>query len=86
MKYYILQIKSTIRMCILVVQNVPQGQPLLFDYWHNLASQLKRSLPNSISIEFRLRSLHLFRQIDPTEFRIALEVSASSQILVQYAG
>ena len=59
----------------LLLQLVPQGQPFLFEFWNNLISHLKRSLPNSISIEFRQRSFHLFHQIDP-----------NPQILVQYPG
>ena len=75
MNYYHLRIKSTMRIGILLELFVPQGQPLLFEFWLNLTSHLKRSLPNSISIEPRQRSLHLFCQINP-----------NSQILMQYAG
>ena len=75
MNYYNLQIKSSIRTGVFSIQFVPQGQPLLFEFWIDLTSHLKRSLPNPISIGHRQRSLHLFRQIKP-----------NSQILVQYAG
>ena len=75
MYYCNLRIKSTMRMGIFLVHFVPQGQLLLFEFWFNLASHLKRSLTNPISIGHRQRSLHLFCQIDP-----------KSQILMQYAG
>ena len=35
MNYYILLIKSTIRMDIFLAQIIPQGQPLLFEFWSN---------------------------------------------------
>ena len=41
MNYYNLQIKSIVRIVIFSVQFVPQGQPLLFEIWHNLPSHLK---------------------------------------------
>lgn len=48
---------------------------VLFEFWNNLISHLKRSSTNSIAIEHRQRSFHLLYQIDP-----------NSQILVQYPG